>query len=327
MQKDKISKWLGLTTQQFNILEAIISLENQQKKTRPKEIIEEEARLNESSKIQKSNFFSQLKSLQNLGFVNKREGSEYGVDFEMLREALTAAHDSFSIEVGEIDKTRKNIETFFRYNPKNDVPAVSYLDYATMYDKLTALLRKDDCMYMIGIFPRILYAHSPSLMHNHPARRYAQTTWHRCIQEKELGVKYLTYFNMEYLYEKLNRHYQKPKLAYDESKAIISNIESLMEEENLLELYYSDSGHGVGRALPYTKEPREFFLMLRDIRNCGRGAVYINSPELADKFKTLFEEDCARAVDMRSKDGKKVITDLHKRLDDLYSNNVKKPHP
>jgi DNA-binding transcriptional regulator GbsR (MarR family) len=71
--------------------------------------------------------------------------------------------------------------------------------------------------------------------------------------------------------------------------------------------------------IPYRGKLEELFIMVRDETRKGIGTVYIHSPELAIRFKELFEEKWKRAIDMRSPKAKAVYSKLERDLELTYS--------
>ncbi len=322
---DKLPGWLGVTGQQFNIIEAISSLQKRGEETSPKAIIEEDASLRKGPKIQKSNFFSQLKALREKGLVKRMGEADYGVDFGAIRKALDGAQKRADKELYELKELRSKSEEYFKHLEfRKKEPVVKFFEYDEMYRKAADILKTSGVCYVTGIFPRILYAQSPSLMHTPGARVYAHTLWERCVSNKELQVNYLTHFDVDYLFKRLMETYGNPAAAYEEIKLILNGLKDFIRDNENLDLYYVDSPYGLDMIIPHNEFLDEFFLMVRNEDNRGLGAVYIDSPELAEKFKGLFEAECGRAVDMGGEKGEKVYGKLEKRLEKIYAKRKKK---
>jgi hypothetical protein len=318
--KHDISKWLGVTSQQFNIIEAIFRLQRRGDTASPKAIIEEDASSRNTSKIQKSNLFSQLKKLHDKGFVKKLGDASYGVDFDRIKGSLDTAQASVDSEMNELKMVKEETEGYFNLLSSGEKrPQVKFFEYDEMYNKTADMVKTAHFCYLTGVFPRILYAHSPCMMNTPGARRYAGALWQRCIQEGELEVNYLSHFDVGYLFERLISTYKNPVPAYEEAKIVLGNLESLMGQNGKLNLYYVDTSYGLDMIIPHDEDINEFFLMVRNERNQGIGAVYVNSPELAIKFKDLFKRECERATDMKGPKGKQVIKKLMENLDKIYS--------
>lgn len=325
VDKRDFSKWLDITKQQFSIIEAIFRIQKRGETASPKAIIEEDANMRDASKIQKSNLFSQLKKLHDKGFVKKLGDASYGVDFERIRGTLDKAKASIDNEMEELNMIKDETEEYFSLlSSKESKPVVKFFEYDEMYNKTADMVKTAQFCYLTGIFPRILYAHSPCMMNTPGARRYSEALWQRCIQDGELEVNYLSHFDVGYLFDRLFSTYKNPVPAYEEAKIILNNLESLLEQGGKLNLYYVDTPYGLDMIIPHDEGMSEFFLMVRNEGNQGIGAVYINSPELAIKFKNLFRQECERALDMGGPRGRKAIEKMRGRLDAIYARNKSK---
>ncbi len=321
----KIPRWLGVTRQQFDIIEAISSLQKRNEEASPKAIIEEAAKLTDGSKIQKSNFFAQLKVLREMGYVKRVSEASYEVDFDAIKKSLDKTQKVVDEEVEELKVIRSKAEEYFKHlSFRKKEPTVSFFEYDDMYEKAAQILKSAKVCYVTGIFPRILYAQSPSLMNTPGARKYSQTLWEKCIKEDELEVNYLTHFDVKYLFERLMEDYNNPAIAYEEIKMVLNNLVDFIEQNEKLKLYYLDSPYGLDMIIPHNEFLDEFFLMVRNDSNKGIGAIYIDSPELAEKFKSLFETECGKGVEMMGEKAVAVVKKLEKRLESVYSKYRKK---
>ena len=321
----KISKWLDVTPQQFDILETILRLQKQGIKTTPKNIIEEDVKIHEGPKIQKSNLFTQLKTLRNRGFVKKEEKASYVVSFKGIKKELSKASKKLDEEMHEFQNAYAQTEEYFKEltSDKSRI-TVEFFEYDDMYEKAAEMLMGAEEGSVTSAFPRILYPNSPCLMRTPGARRYAETLWNLCIKKKQLRVSYLTRMDVGYLFNRLYKTYNNPELAYDEGNIILNNLEALMDSSDELTVYFIDSPYGMDVVIPQSQVSDEFFILIRDKTGRGTGAVFIKSGELIFRFKELFSKDCKRAIKMRGAEGKKIIKMLRKRLDKVYADCLKK---
>jgi len=320
LDANKMPKWLGVTPQQFSILEAMIRLQKRGDSASPKSIIDEDASFRKVPKIQKSNFFSQLKGLQGIGYVKKTAGATYSVDFDSIKSSLEDARVVADQEANEISKVKKEAESYLKSISSGEKrPSVAFLEYDDMYKTVADLLKNSDYYCITGVFPKILYAHSPALMKSASERRYAQMLWERCIGQNEMEVTYLTVLDTEYLFHKLLRVYKNPVSAYEETKMILRGLEDLLKESPKFHLLYKDSPYGLDMIIPRSEETNTLFLMIRDANKTGIGAVYINSTELAARFQSLFEDECEGTIDMKSKMGRNILDDVERKLDRVYA--------
>jgi hypothetical protein len=316
---EDIGKWLGITHQQLNIMEALLHLQRSNEDTSPKSIIQTDANLRKGAKIQKSNFFAQLKNLRNRGYVKKQGEASYAVDFDAIHHALDLAQYRADEERTELKKAREETERYFKSMIVPDKPIVSFLESDQTYGRIAEMMRTCSHFMCTGIFPRILYAHSLSLIHRPGTQKYAQIMWERCIKDREMEATYLTNFDIPYLFQKLLIDYNNPTLVYEEIRSILNGLESLLEQNPLLNIIYIDSPSGLDAMIPYSKDSTEFFLITRDESKNIIGSVYLNSPDLLVRFKKLFDTECLKGIDMRDKKAKPLFPKLEKQLERIYS--------
>jgi hypothetical protein len=311
---------LEVTEQQFDIIDTIIHLQRNKEVANPKRIIEENARLHDEPKIQRSNFFSQLKKLQERGLVKKLGEASYGANYDCIKDSLDSAQGKLIQEMDDIENVRKNTVDYFKSLAIEDTkPTVEFYGYDDMLGKLGDQIKTATSCRITGFFPKILYANSPALMGETGGRKYAMMAWDRCIREEKLQMTYLTHLDIEYLYNRLLSVYKQPDMAHEESVLVLNNMERLLEKSPKLKIFYIKSPYGVDMVVPEWEELKSFFIIVRDERHTGMGAVYLDFPALAIRFRNMFDQECGRAVDLSGKKGKKVVEQLRNKLDKLYS--------
>jgi len=320
----KISKWLDVTPQQFDILETILRLQREGVKATPKNIIEEDVKIHEGPKIQKSNLFTQLKTLRGRGFVKREEKASYVVDFNGIKKSLTKTNKKLEEEMQEFQSVFTQTEEYFKgiLADKNRI-MVDFYEYDEMYEKTADMVKNCEEFLITSAFPRILYPTSPCLMPTPGAKRYSEILWDLCIKKKQLKVSYLTRMDVGYLFTRLYRTYNNAELAYDEANIILNNFEALMNSSKELIVFFVDSPYGVDMVIPQHANSDEFFILVREKSSKGIGAVFIKSSELTYRFRNIFTSECKKAVLMKGSKGEKVLKILRKRLDDVYQNCLK----
>jgi len=192
-----------------------------------------------------------------------------------------------------------------------------------MYNTVANISKTADKLYVTGIFPRILYANSPSNMRSPGAQKYAQILWDKCIASGELEVHYLSHFDVAYLFNRLLRAYTNPSFAYEEAKLILINLENILSQPTAFKCYFRDSPQGLDMTIPLGPDQDDVFLPIRNRESQGVGAVRISSPELEAKFKTLFEAACDRSVCMNDNHSH-LIKRFNNQLNKVYSQYTKK---
>lgn len=324
---ENLQKWLGITNQQLNIIEAMLSLERKRAKASPKAIIEEDATLRSLPKIQKSNFFAQLKTLRSVGYLKKTGSASYAVDFNSITKALDRAEAKVNREATELKTFKAESERRFKALavPK-ELASVEFMDYNKAYSVVADIAKSKTNFYTAGPFPKVLYAHSPSLINQPDAQKYAQTLWMRCMVEQKLEITYATHFDIDYLFMKLSEAYSNTAVAYEEIKVLLNNIPNVLDKSKALNILYSESPSVLSMMVPYDEIVEEIFLPIRDTNFVGKGCVHIRSPELAIKFRQIFLDQCVKCVDMRSSKGERVLKKLDAKLDRRYQREGSKKH-
>lgn len=315
----KLPKWLGLTQQQQGIVEAISALQEKGGKVGPNLIINEQARLNDSPKMQKSNFFTQLKTLRSKGYVKKAGEASYQVDFNAIKSALQHVQAAMDKEAEELKKAKTLAEYRSLLPAKETATAVRFFEHPEFYNKLADISEAAEHVRLTGVFPRVLYAHSPSLMYNPGGQRYSQTLWTRCIRDGELEIDQLTTFKVDYLFNQLFSVYKEPRPAYEEIKVLLDNMPALLQQHDKLNIRYSEGSYGFDMMIPSLLKLDEFFIIVRDETRKSIGTVNIRSPELTPRFKELFDEKWSRAVDLRGPKANTIYRKLERDLELIYS--------
>jgi hypothetical protein len=133
------------------------------------------------------------------------------------------------------------------------------------------------------------------------------------------------------LFQKLLNDYKNPNLVYGEIRSILNGLETVLEQNSQLNIISIDSLSGLDVMIPYSKDSTEFFLITRDERKNIMGTIYLNSPDLFVRFKKLYDAECLKGIDMRSKKANPLFSKMEKQLERIYSKhkpkNSKSPHP
>ncbi len=312
-------KWLGITEQQYKILDSILIICKRNEVASPKAIIEEISSWHDTPKIQRSNFFNQLKKLQGKSYVRKLTNASYELNFDGIREALEEMRIKVALDSKNLESAIEETESHFNsLMSREKVLEADFHEYDEMLEKVANMVKTSKLCYITGIFPKILYSHSPVLMYNKGGRHYANKLWERCIHDKEMTIVYVTHLDVEYLFKRMMSKYNNPIQAYDECRSILNNMEGLLKEHENLKIHYIQTPYGLDIVIPDAEKLSEFFLLVRDQNHHGIGSVYINSSALAVKFKKLFDKELESTIDLSGPKGKAEIRKLKKRLDIVY---------
>jgi len=321
---DKLCDWLGITPQQRRILEAILALTKESSAASPEEIMKAEAKASRSPRIQRSNFFRQLKKLQELGYVRRASEASYEVDFARMRESLAHMQEKRAYEMNELQRALKSASDYL----EAELAGIKGLEVTFMPGELwqgrfASMVPRSRSCYLTGIFPKMVYGHSPLFMESDIGRIYALRLWKRCVQDRELAITYLTRLDTDYLFRRLRGAGVEPRMACSEICKLLDSIEALMKRNPHLSFYYTPSPYGIDIGIPDTEKLRDFFLFFRNKDKGEVGAVYINSPPLAMQFRELFLSECETSVDLRSAEGLEVMERKRSQLESIRKRHGK----
>lgn len=305
---ERYAKWLGITYQQCRILETVLAVRKRSEVASPKRIMRTESELHGTPPIQRSNFFRQMKALQDKGYVKRLSNASYDLDFESIRRALKDSMGEALDEAGELDKALYGVEDYFSAHMTGlEETEAAFLSYEQQQERFADMLAGSGACYITGLFPKMLYGHSRVFVKLQSGRRYANTLWERCVEKKDLEVTYLTRLDVDYLVKRLLDACGDPVIACDEADSIMKTLERLLATNENLRMFYSSSPYGIDIGIPDVERLREFFLFFRNRRKEGIGAVCLGSPELTLQFKSLFQRECRESVDLRSVKGERAL--------------------
>lgn len=315
LKKETLSKWLNITPQQLDILETILVLQEADKIASPKAITEQDHSSNEGPKIQKSNLFTQLKTLRTMGYIRSDGKASYAVDFDNIQKKLANVQRRIDAEAIEFKAAKNETEAYFkRLAKRNKTPTVEFINYENMYDEASKFLMLADSCYISGVFPRLLYANSTCLMNNSSAQRYSHALWERSIREGALNLHYISRFDMKYLFEHINEPYSNPELAYEECKIVLNNLENMIKKQNNVHFYYTNSSHIIDTIIPENNEKDILFLLIRDLDLKGMGALFIHSEEMASRFRSIHIQEAEDSIELKGEKGLKIVDMLRHQL-------------
>jgi len=316
LETKKISEILGMTSQQFGVLLTVYKMGSEGALTNPKSINEEYSRIY-STGIQRSNFFRQLKKLQDRGFIERKRRAYYSVNFENIRKILAGERDKLQRELEEFDKVSARTEEYFRKIAfESTRPVVHYLQHDELYKRISKALKNSIRVYASIDFPTIAYTYA--LADGIGRKNYLGMVWDQCFKKERLAVSYLTTLDIDIPFNHAFRVYGDPKLAYKECNIVIEQLENQVESHDNLDIRYLKEPHGMDVLIPEEKEPVEFFLFTRDEHKDIIGGIHIRSPETALSAKNSFMRDFEYAERVRGEKGKAIIQNLRKEFEVKY---------
>ncbi len=296
---------LKLTSQQARIMEAIARL-LETSRARPNDILAKESEISGKAPIGKSNFFKQLARLRKAGYVKRLPDSSYLLNYARMRESLEAAKEKHITRAESLAGAISIAEDYIRSRLSPRELKVGFLPADAWQDRFADLVSGSQRCYITGIFPKIIYGHSPLFTESESGRKYASKLWDLCIRKKRLEITYLTRLDVSYLFRLLRLSGVGKREACSEILKLLDHLELLLKGKRL-KAYYAPSPYGIDMGIPDADESKCAFLFFRGPDKEELGSVHIDSAQLAVQFKGLFESECSKATDLASPAGKRII--------------------
>lgn len=312
----RVSGWLGLTGQEFRILKVIYRLEDSGDAS-PGQVVKLFERLY-GGRLYKSNLFATLRDMQALGIISKRGRGSYCVDFGGIQKFLEVKKTGLERELDDFSRVCEDTEEYFRrYIERPSTPRVEYLDYESLYARLTGSVNSCRVYNEVCSFPLLCY--TPYLADSLGRGSLYQSLWKKCVTGKKIQVNYLTDLNVDYLFNQCFRTHGDPKTAYKEASSILNQVETLAHRCDNLQIRVLDEAYGMDSAIPEHEKPVEFYLFTRDEHQDIMGATYIRSHDSARDARKMFIHSFEYAEDITGNRGEAILKEMHKTLEEKYS--------
>jgi len=307
----KVGRSLGLTSQQFDVLQCVYRLRVGGGSASPK-AIQEEYRKASGKYLIKPNLFNILRFLKGKGYLRQAGFGEYEVDFDGVESVLQERKAEFRRELVEFEGLADDVSEYFnRVNLAHFKPSVEYLEHGPFFRKIGQMIRQAKRHYTVGKFANIAY--TPRLLDSLDRGDCFRTLQDYCLVKKKLKVTYLTCFDVDYLYNQALRAFREPGWAYAECETVLDRAEEFAESK-CLDLFYVEHLPGLQLVMPEKPQPMDVFLYTRDNRDEIIGGVYIRSPDIAKRAREMFETECGKAVNLKEPKGKKIMRKVRKEL-------------
>ncbi|MFH0861927.1 MAG: hypothetical protein V1875_02750 [Candidatus Altiarchaeota archaeon] len=309
-----VSEGLGLTPQQFDILQCVYQIHERGIVAAPKAIQEEYRKLR-GKHLMKPNLFNVLRLLKNKGHIKQTEYACYEVDFDFVEKTLRQKKEERYREISEFEKVVDEVDAYFsRIKVSQFKPVVEYLEYDQFYHKLAQLVRVAKVHYVVGKFAKISY--TPTMLAGIGRAEYVKAIYDGCFK-KRLKAKYLTNLDIDYLYHQALQTYKNPGLAYLECQKTIENLCELRKMDNV-DIVYTERLFGLDLVLPEKIQPIDVFLYIRDNREDIIGGVHIGSPDVGKRAKEMFLRECESGINLKTKKGENIIRNVRMKLKGKY---------
>lgn len=312
MDYKKVSDGLGLTPQQFDILQCIYGIQVDGHKASPK-AIQADYRKHSGKYLMKPNLFNLLRLLKGKGYIVQANFGEYNVDIKSISESLKAREVSLSSELDDFKILSANVEDYFtKAASQYERPYVTYLELDYFSKNISKALQTATTYYSTTSYPNLTF--NPDVASAIKRPEYVRVLWERAIVKKELVVKYLTDLNMEYLFNYVSKAHQNEETAGKICLDVLNQLQAHVESHDNLEIFYQDTPLYLDIHMPENLTPKEFYSHLRGLRSEIRGVVYVKSRDAAQATKKLFLEMLERGQRIEGPRGKRIISSKRKEL-------------
>ncbi|MFH0861926.1 MAG: hypothetical protein V1875_02745 [Candidatus Altiarchaeota archaeon] len=316
----RVPEWLGLTPQQYDIMQCIFRLQSENIQASPKAIQGEYRKLT-GKYLMKPNLFNILRSLKRGGCITQSGFGAYVVDFEGVSGILHSSKEELKKTMADFDRLTGDLEDYFNRTKINYFkPTVEYLDHTPFFEKIGFCAKRSNAVYAAGKFANILY--TPRLLESVDRGGPFRTIYDRCIVKKELKVTYITMLDVEYLYRHALRCYHDPVWAYKECEMVLDNVMFLARSKNL-DIIYLNPQPGLQMVCHEGHQGIDVFMYIRDNSDEIVGGVYINSPDIGKRAKETFLRECLLGTNLKSKKGETILRNTRKELKEKFSGRHK----
>jgi hypothetical protein len=307
-----VGKLLGLTPQQFDILQCVYRLQVDDLQASPK-AIQADYRKHTDKHLMKPNLFNILRILKGKAFIMQESYGTYNINFEAVNEAIKAEEERLRSELDGFQSIASRTEEYFRkVVTQHERPYVTYLEPHEFSKNISKSLQTATTYYSTTSFPNITF--NPEVASAIKRPEYVNVLWVRGIIKQELTVKYLTDLNIEYLFNYVSKAYPDKDTSYRVCLDALNQLKAHIDGHENLEVYYQSTPLYLDIHMPENQTPKEFYSHLRGLRSEIRGVVYVKSRDAAHATKKLFQEMLDRCDRLQGAKGKRVISAKRKEL-------------
>ena len=320
---DNLSAWLGITKQQVDILKIIYKLKKAGAPASPKNLADEYSKTY-SHDIQKTNLFTQLKTLVGKGLVAKSGKAEYVINLDALKGELEKKREAKSQELRKFDRLLDGVEDYFKDSFEPGRLDTEYLEYDEYWKRITQKVKYAKELCLASRFPGIAY--TSQLCRKMKRGDYFEVLMQRCLEDKDLKVTYVTHLDVAYPFNHAFRMYGDYKSAYKETESVLNTLENRIRNHANLDVRFLSLPFSFDIIIPIVDEANEFFIYVRDECEEVVDGLHIKSPATARRVHGRFISEAARATQINKDNIDAILVGLHKRLKELYLDAEKNSH-
>ena len=312
----KLGLWLGLTPQEFDILQCIYRLQLDGVQASPK-VIQNKYRRRHGKILEKANLFKIARRLISLGYVVKKGRAEYILDFDGVQTGLDRKKSEYVETLDEFEElTGKLHEKFKKIVGQQSKPIIKYFNQIEYMQHVSKKLLTAKKYFITSKFPGIAYTYGPYSMIDR--QKYYNVLLDRCMHKRDLDVNYLTSLDLDYPYSHSLKFYNgNTEKAKKECNVILDNLQNIMEEYDNIKIYTVDNPYGLDIILPENTHPEDLYLFIRNPKMDVIGGIYIKNQDLATKSKETFQTICKNATPLTGATGKRIISKTRKKIPTL----------
>lgn len=313
---ENLSMYLGITNQQFDVLNTIISLEEGGEIATPKNINKKYA-YNYGKRIQNPNLFSILKELMEKNVVVRPSPADYRSNIKGIKQILQAKDGQMKKELKEFESVlEKTTEYFKKIADEGIAPFVKFLTYEPMHNSSAKKLSTATHYWSVTPFPYMSY--TPTVASHIGIHDYLDVLIERGCKTKELPITYLTNLEIESPYlNALNFHKSKKK-AYRATEATLDRLSNQIALYENLEVRFLERPFGLDINLMEQEDFSELFLAVRDENGLLKGGLYIKGPSISSAFLSDMKDRCQRAKRLHGEYAEEMISSAKERLKQKY---------
>ncbi len=312
----RVADGLGLTRQQFDILQCVYRLQSDGVKASPKRVQEEYRKLS-GKHLMKANLFKVLKVLRDKGHLVRSGYGAYVINFEGVKNSLDRRRMEYEKGLGDFNELAGEVEGYFlRLAEETRVPRVEYLKYEPFFEDVTEKLQKAKSYYITSKFPGIAYTLAPYA--NIGRGEYVETLWNRCLEKRDLQVDYLTCLDPEYPYTHSMKLHGNKNKALRECETVFSKLQNQVSNYENLNVYYLKNPYGLDIILPVKDKPEDVYFFIRNAHMDVSGGIHVKSRDIASRAQETFHALCTHATLLKDNQGNQIIDKKHRELHRRY---------
>jgi len=318
---EKLSNWLGVTKQQTQIMLIINRLSSNKQPTSPKNICSEFQKMH-GHLLQKSNLFTQIKTLLEKGFVTKEGKANYTMVPDIMKSDLLSKKDTMLSEIVQLEEMLDTLDNLFiEMSEDASDQSVEYLRKKELFEQLVLKLNHAKECYIVSKFPNVSL--TPASYVKLDRGDYIETLQQRCFVKKDLKLHLLTSPGIDLPFESAVQFYDNDyEAAYKECEIVIKRLENQVIKYDNLDVRYLEHPFGFDVIIPVFDDVKEFFMFIRDEKELIQGGIHITSAKTAKRAYDRILMECTNAVRVDRDYIPTLSKNMYEDLNILYGKHV-----